>query len=64
MITIKIQTGNATFEDGYSKAVNHVLLQVQNAANEVEEGERTRPTTIILWDDNGNSVGWAKFDNK
>jgi len=64
MITIKIQTGNSSFVDNYSKALNQVLLQIQNKANEIEEEGIKLPKTIILWDENGNSIGLAKFDNK
>jgi hypothetical protein len=64
MITIKIQTDNSAFEDNYSKTVNHVLLQIQDEANKIEEKKIRLPISVILWDGNGNSIGLAKFDGR
>jgi hypothetical protein len=64
MIEIKFQTDNDVFANNYSKAVEHVLIQVQNEANKIGERRMKLPMTIILWDGNGNSIGTAKFTNK
>jgi hypothetical protein len=61
MIQIKFSTDNASFADGFSKAVNHALLQVQNAANELEETSLLYPAKYTIFDVNGNSIGYVKF---
>ena len=63
MIEIKIDTGNAAFDD-YSKAVNYALLQVQDLANKIGDGKLHLPIIIKLWDKNGNTVGTAKFSKR
>jgi hypothetical protein len=64
MVEIKFDTGNAAFDD-YAKAVNHILLQVQDMANRIGEGERIHlPVTMKLMDGNGNSVGTMKFSKR
>jgi hypothetical protein len=61
MITIRISTDNASFKDEFSKAVNYALLQVQNAANEVEVTSISFPSKYSIFDVNGNRIGYAKF---
>jgi len=63
MIEIKIDTGNAAFDD-YSKAVNYVLLQVQDTANKIGEGKLRLPVTMKVWDENGNTVGTVKYSKR
>jgi len=63
MIQIKIDTGNAAFDD-YSKAVNYVLLQVQNMANTIGNGKLHLPVLMKLMDVNGNAVGSVKFGKR
>mgnify|MGYP001603790232 CR=1 FL=1 len=63
MITIKIKDDNAAFEDNYSKAVNYILLQVQEIANMIEEEPKKLrfPMDMKVTDENGNIVESAKF---
>jgi hypothetical protein len=67
MIQIKFSTDNASFDYEFSKAVNHALLQIQNAANEVEKTDLLDQTNVrypakyTIFDVNGNSIGYVKF---
>lgn len=63
MIEIKFGTGNEAFDD-YSKAINYVLLQVQNLANRVGDGKLHLPVIMKLMDVNGNTVGKMKFSKR
>ena len=60
MIEIKIDTDNDVFKVNYSQAVNYVIMQVQNLADRVEDKKITLPMVMILWDENGNSIGSIK----
>ena len=63
MIEIKIDTGNAAFDD-YSKAVNYVLIQVQDMANKIGDGKLHLPVLMKVMDMNGNTTGTAKFTKR
>jgi len=62
-IVISMETDNAAFRNSFSKAVNGILLQVQDRVNEMEEfpDKYKTPINFSLWDINGNKVGYVKF---
>lgn len=56
MITIKIETNNAAFQDGYFE--EEVVRVIKEAAEKVNLGEGCHP----LRDINGNRVGYIEIE--